>query len=421
MAIRSRGDEMRWWWGGWNKGAFDGGALTNPDEGSQAVRPAPIRSAANIVVSDERAMMISTVFACVRILVQTGSTLPLRFFTRAPDGREVLDEDHYLYALLKYKPNNFMTAKEFRQALWTQRVMWGNGYAKIKWMGVRPVSLTPLKPENMEVKRSTTGLEYHYSTANEVIVYKQKDIFHLKGFGSDGITGFSAIGYMRETLGLTVSADQSAAKSIGGTANAVLETDQWPDDNQKEDLSKMYGGGNKADVFQSDGQLMIVVGGMKYRLTGIDPDKLQLLGTRQNQVAEICRYFGVPVVMVDGSMGAGAAWPASYEAQVLYMLAFTLKPYLDEWEDKVPWALLTPADQRIIIVEHSVEGLLRTDSEKRASFYASAVQNGWMTRAEVRRLENLPPVEGSGELTVQVNLTPLEQLEKVNGDSNAIE
>ena len=341
--------------------------------------------------------------------------MPLWFGRQVDNGREMLSSDHYLNQLLKYSPNNFMTAKEFRQALWTQRVLWGNGYAKIKWIGSRPVSLTPLKPENMTVKRGDSGLIYSYSTDDGIIEYSQKDIFHLKGFSTDGIVGMSALGYARETLGLSVSADQSAAKSVNGHANAVLELDDFPTDAQKEQLRAMYGPGSESVEFKDN--LMIIPGNMKYKGVSIPPDDLQLLESRQFQVPEIARFFGVPAVMIDGAAGATAAWPASYEAQVLSFLQFGLKPYLEEWEDVIPDSLLLGADKQNIIAEHNVEGLLRADSAGRANFYSSMVQNGLMTRAEVRRKENLPEIEGSDELTVQVNLTNLEDLDKVGANN----
>ena len=401
-------------------GAFGGGALQNPDQGTQASGPQNTRSDANISVTDERAMMVSTVFACVRLLVQTGSTLPLGFYSRTSDGRVSLAESHQLCQLLKYQPNNLMTAKEFRQAMWTQRVLWGNGYARIKWVGKRPVSLMPLKPEFMQVERSDEGLIYKYSTSEGVRTYQARDIFHLKGWSADGIMGLSPLGYARQALGLSVSADRSAAKSINGHASAVLELDTFPNSEQKADLRKMYGAGNRTSEFQSDGGLMIVPGGMKYRDVSMNPDDLQLLESRKWQVPELCRFFGVPAVMIDGSAGATAAWPASYEQQVLSFLTFTLKPYLEEWEDKIPATLLTGTERQTVFAEHNVEGLLRADSVGRAAFYSQMAQNGIYTRNEIRKKENLPPMEGADELTVQVNMTSLEDLPKVNeGTYNA--
>lgn len=411
---------MSWW--SHLTAAFRGGSLTNPDKGAQTSRPSTGRSASNVVVTDERAMMVSAVFACVRLLVQTGATMPLGFYTRTESGREPLSPDHQLCQLLKYRPNNFMTAKEFRQAMWTQRVLWGNAYALIRWMNDRPVALTPLKPEYMTVERGDEGLMYNYATQTGTKHYAQRDIFHLKGWSADGITGLSALGYARESLGLSVAADQSASKAINGHANAVLEVDGYPTDEQRAKLRELYGGRKPSDLYEADGGLMITVGGMKYKGVSIPPDDLQLLESRQFQIPEICRFFGVPAVMVDGSAGATAAWPASYEQQVLSFLQFGLKPYLEEWEDKTVDSLVTGPDRRQIYIEHNVEGLLRADSGARANFYATALQNGWMSRSEVRAKENLPQKDGTDELTVQVNLTNLEDLPKVaGGNANVTE
>jgi len=406
---------MRWF--GWFRGsAYEGGALTNPDIGTQDTRPSPSRSASNIVVTDERAMMISTVYACTSLKANTCATLPLGFYERTSDGRKPLPETHYLIGLLKYSPNNFMNALEFRQAMFTQRVLWGNGYARVRWQGERPVSLVPLKPEFMTVERGTDGLVYNYNKETGTVHYAQRDILHLKGFGTDGITGLSPLGFARESLGLSVAADQSAAKSIGGRASAVLETDEFPTDAQTEKLRKLYGAGDVTDKFRSDGGLMITPGNLKYRAIGLPPDDLQLLESRQFQVPEICRYFGVPAVMVDGSTATTAAWPASYEQQMQSFLTFSLKPLLDEFECAVVNTLLPPTDRRKIFAEHKVTGLLRADSAGRSSFYSSALQNAWMTSNEVRKLENLPMSEdvNADVLRAQLNMAPISEL----GDSN---
>jgi len=386
----------------WGNAAFQGGALTNKDEGTQNSRPAPTRSAANIVVTDERAMMISTVFACVRLLSNTGATLPLGFYQRTADGREHLSDDHYLRNLLQYSPNNFMSALEFRQSMWVQRVLWSNAYAKIRRVAGRPVSLVPLKPEYMVVNRETDGLKYRYTTENGVKEYNQEDIFHWKGFGSDGVTGFSNLGYARETLGLSVSADQTASKSIGGNPSAVLELDTIPTDEQKEKLREMYGAGNVTTAYQSDGGLTIIPGGMKYRGISIPPDTLQLLESRNFQIGEIARFFGIPSVLIDGAAGTGA-WPASYEQQMMQFKQFSVGPMLTEFESKVSDSLVMPKDKKNIYVEHKIDGLLRADSQGRSEFYRAALgntqQDSWMTVAEVRQKENLPKLEGTDELS----------------------
>ena len=393
---------MRWF--GWFRGAaYRGGALSNSDTGEQQNRPEARSTTAGISVSDERAMSVSTVFACTRLITQPCSTLPIGFYQRTADGREPLPDTHYLIRLLKYKPNNFMNALEFRSAMYSARVLWGNAYAKIERKpNGEPFALLPMKPEFMNVVRDDSKLIYRYTTDDGVKEFQQNDIFHLRGWSTDGIQGMSPLGFARHTLGLSVTAENTAGKRIGGQASSVLETDDIPTPEQREQLREMYGAGNVTSEYQSDGNMMIVPGGMKYRVISMNPDDLQLLESRQFSVLELARFFGVPSVMIDGSGSSTSSWPASYEQQQQSFLTYTLSTYLSEFEKKVSDALIPEADKRKIYIEHKVDGLLRSDSAGRSAFYAQALgntqQDGFMSVAEVRQKENLPFVEGTDEL-----------------------
>lgn len=396
---------------------FGLGGLFNPDEGTQSSGPASRSTDAGITVSDDRAMAISALWACVRVLVQSGGSLPLGFYERTDTVRRPMPDDHYLVDLLKRRPNQFMTAKQFRKAMWCQRVLWGNAYAHVlKNSRGRPLSIVPLQPEHVTPVRQDDGIIYRYSSSKGEREFSQDEILHIKGFSPDGIVGLTPLGYARHTLGIAVSADKYASKSFSTTPSFVMETDKILTKENRDQLRKLYTEMGNSAI--GDGSFWILEAGLNRREIGIQPNDLQMLESRQFQVSEIARYFGVPTVMIDGQAGSTAAWPASYEQQVLSFLTFTLKDYLEEWEDAIPDALLTPADRRKYYIEHSVEGFLRTDTAARTTFYSTALQNGWMNRNEVRAKENLPPIEGGDEYTVQVNLTPLEMLEKI-GEQNA--
>lgn len=53
------------------------------------------------------------------------------------------------------------------------------------------------------------------------------------------------------------------------------------------------------------------------------------------------------------------------------------------------------------------------DMQSQAAFFSSMVQNGIMSRNEVRAKFNMNRMEGGDDLTVQINLTPIDLLEKV--------
>lgn len=389
---------------------------TNPDKGLQQSGP-PVRpSETGTTVTDDRALSVSAVWACVRLLVESIATLPLTVYEQNDDGsRDEAPKSNYLARLLTVRPNGLMNPKEARMALATQRVLWGNAYALIaRDVNGIPRGLMPLNPANMTVDREPGQLIYHYSSE----AYGQRkfynrdgelpEIFHWRGFSADGTMGLSPLAYAAPTMGLTVAASRSAAKAFTGRPNGVLTTDTVLTPDQRAKLRELYSNVGGSEI--GDNQWWLLEGGFSYQAIGIPPDDLQMLESRQFQVAEICRFYGVPTVMVDGNAGATSAWPASYEQQVLAFLTFCLKPYLEEFESKVQETLVIKNSR--IYAEHNVEGFLRADSKARASYYSTMVQNGIMTRNEVRRRENLKPLEGLDEATIQLNLTPAQDLGK---------
>ena len=220
--------------------AFGAGGLANKEKGRQSSGAETRSTEANIVVTDERAMAVSAVFACVRILVQAGATLPLHVYRRTPDGREQVD-DHPLSRLLTRRPNALMNAREFRQAMWVQRVLWGNAYALVTRNGEgTPVALMPLKPEYMSVDRKANSIEYIYSAEGGERKYSQEQILHLRGFSPDGVIGLSPLSYARQSLGISVSADRYASRSFTGRPNGVLTVEKFLTDDQRKQIRDLY-------------------------------------------------------------------------------------------------------------------------------------------------------------------------------------
>ena len=143
----------------------------------------------------------------------------------------------------------------------------------------------------------------------------------------------------------------------------------------------------------------------------VNPQDAQLLESRYFGIEEICRTFGVPPQLVYHTDKA-SSWASSLENMNLGFLMYSLRPTLVRIEQTIVKKLLSAEERQKYKPRFSVEGLLRADSTGRASFYTSALQNGWLTRNEVRELEDLPPMNGGDELTVQLNLTPLKDLGK---------
>lgn len=116
-------------------------------------------------------------------------------------------------------------------------------------------------------------------------------------------------------------------------------------------------------------------------------------------------------------------WGSGVEQIISGWHKFTVRPMLVNIEQALRKRVLTPRQRASMAVEFSFEALLRGDPTGRAQFYATGLQNGYITRNEVRQLENLPRSTSPGAdlLTAQTNLVPIDMLGAVNtgGASNA--
>ncbi|ELT0935362.1 TPA: phage portal protein [Enterobacter asburiae] len=368
-------------------------------------------SSSGKVVTADKAIQLSAVWACVRLLSESISTLPLKIYVRQPDGSRKAATDHPAYSILCRRPNSEMTPSRFMLMVVASICLRGNAFIEKKFIANRLVSLVPLLPQNMVVKRLVTGaLEYKYTENGNERVIPVKNIMHIRGFGLDGVCGMMPMKTGRDVIGSAMAVEESAAKIFeqGLQSSGFLTAEQALNDDQRERLREYMA---KFTGSKNAGKIMVLEGGLKYQGVTMNPEDAQMLESRAFSIEEICRWFRVPPFMV-GHTTKQSSWASSLEGMNLQFLTHTLRPLLVNIEQEIDRCLLDSDDD--VFAEFSVEGLLRADSAGRAAYYTSALQNGWMSRNDVRRLENMPPIEGGDIYTVQLNLTQLKNLESSN-------
>ncbi len=360
-------------------------------------------------ISVDTALAISTVWACVRLLSQTLATLPLNVYQRGEKRR--LASEHPLHYLLHTEPNRNTTAVVFWEAAMASMLLRGAAFVEIKRLGQVVKGLIFLDPARVEQRLEEGEHRYRFreldGTWREL---KRDNLMIIPAFGIDGETGLTPLAHGAQIFGAASSANRSAARIManGMKASGFVSTEMLLKTEQREALRKQMEGFATGDRV---GGTMVLEGGMKYQAITMRPEDVQLLQTRSFNVEEICRFFGVPAHMVAHTTGA-TSWGSGLEQQTLAFVQYSLMPWMRRIEQEISKALFTESERREYYAEFTLEGLLRGDSKGRAEFYSTALQNGWMTRREVRRLENLPPVDGDDILTVQVNLVPINQLGK---------
>ncbi|WP_159282901.1 phage portal protein [Rahnella variigena] len=399
---------------------FVGGRLVNPDQGSQTGPVSAHGHLGESTITDERALQISTVWACVRLISSVTSCLPLDVFETEKDNRQKVGLDNPLARLLRYSPNQYMTAQEFRECMTMQLAFYGNAYALVERNSAGDViSLLPLNSVNMDVRLEGKKIVYRYKRDSEYANFTQKDIFHLKGFGFNGLVGMSPIAFAAKTAGVAVAMEDqqrdfyaNGAKSpkILSTGDKVLSKVQR--DQLEENFKEIAGGPVKK-------RLWILEAGFDAKDIGVSPQDAETMASRKFQVSEIARFFGVPPHLV-GDVEKSTSWGTGIEQQNLGFLQYTLEPYLTRWEQSIWRWLVKPGDISRIHAEHNLDGLLRGDSASRATFMTTLVNSGQRTVNEMRRLDNLPPLPGGDVATRQSQNVPITELGKENPASSGV-
>lgn len=367
------------------------------------------QNVAGQVVNQTTVLQLSAVWACVRLIAETISTLPLHVYKRTADGREVA-RDHLVYGLIHSQPNLDSTSAVFWEAMLVSMLMGGNGFAEMKFVGPRLVALYYLDTTRLTIDKYQGKRRYRYKnedgTQREI---PESKIFRVPGFTLNGDWGVSAIAYGAQVFGSALAAanasnatfEKGMMPTVAFTVPGKLAPDQR---DQFRDMVRRISGALNA------GESPILEQGMTADTLGINPVDAQLLESRQFSVEDICRWFRVPPSMV-GHGGAVSNWGTGIEQQMLGFLKFVLRPWLIRIEQYINFKLIPLADRATYYAEFNVEGLLRADSKTRAEVNKMNVEVGVSTRDEIRRQENQTPMGGNAAvLTVNGAYVPLDKL-----------
>lgn len=385
------------------------------------------RTDSGIRVSEMTALQTDAVLACVKIICNGVSSLPLHVFERqVRDGRDAKRKavDHDLYDMLRLRPNPEMTSHTFRSVMQCHMLLWGNGYAEIQRdLGARPVALWPRNPARTRPVRTTHDMRiqgtlfpkgtlvYHTSetmgdeissvddSANRIAVERivlAEDMLHVPGLSLDGRLGQSTVYLSRQIIGLALASEKYGAKFFGNGAvpRGVIELPGVLPPVQLEAFKRSWA---EAHGGENQGKTAVLEKGVKFTPIGVDPEKSQLLATRDHQRSAIASIFNVPGHMI----GMKEASKSTTEQTAIEFLTYCLNPWLDAWEQELKVKLFPTESARnaAFYAKYDVNRLLYPDASSRSKYYQNGKQWGYLSTNDIREMEDLNPVEdGSGDI-----------------------
>lgn len=344
------------------------------------------------VVDHDTALTVTAVYRAVSIIANLAGTLPPHVYRRTANRRipEETEQTSYIWR----RPNPEVSKAAFWITVFTHLALTGNVYLYVVTVPDRPtrrpVELWPIEPRRVRVGRDKAGAKIYEidSTIVEKDYVNGGNIVHVADMSYDGIRGLSPLQAGKQALGLAMSAEEYAGRWFGqGTGvDAYLTTDQALTAAQAEQYSAMW---EQFKGTENAHKLPVMAGGIKWMTTDLNPEDSQLLATRQFQVAEVSRLFGVPEHLL-GSHDKQSSWGTGIAEQNRGLLTYTVDPKIVLVEQTISDELL-PTNH---YVKFDRGGLLRGSNKERAEYLAIMRQNKIINANEWRELEDMEPIEG---------------------------
>lgn len=370
--------------------------------------------------ANNKAMLLSAVYRCIEVISDSVAQLPLEPYRIDSDGCKIKFTSHPTYNLLNREPNKNMSKFTFLKTMVVSMLLTGNAYALIdrdekgnaKALYYIPTELvTILKPQNI-----TDTISYSITGMKNVV--EDCNMIHILNFTSDGYEGVSTLTYARKTLGLAMDAEANAEGFFKGGANVagILKSNAPLTTKQKESLKSSWNSAFNGNTGTPNG-VAVLDADLDFQAVTVNPSDAQLLETRQFNVIDICRFFGVsPVKAFDLSRSSYS----TVEATELAFLTDTLAPLLEKIELEFERKLYKPSEKDYIDVRFDTATLLRADKQSLANYYNTLFNIGVVSVNDIRKELDMQSVEGGNTHFVQVNLMALDKAAENMPTNNAI-
>lgn len=373
--------------------------------------PVSRKTSSGMAITDDEAMTYSAVWACTRLLSATAGRLPLNLYRRGANrGKAVATKDRRDRLVFR-RPNSHMNPMLFKSQGFIQQINGGNSISEIQWSGDRtqPVAFWPIHNSRVKPIIDEKSDELYYRVRNNsgsTVDIHSRDILHFPSMISDeGIWGKGVIQNARESIGMGLATERHGASTFGsgGIPRVVVESPRkWtPESRQnfRREWKEIYGG--------PDGEKIGVIDdGAKLHMMNIDHEALQFLTTRQHNIEEICRWYGIPPHKIQHLLRATFS---NIEYQAIEFITDSLMPWLVIWEEELDRKLLSEEEQYEMFFAFNANEYMRGDTVARGEYWSKMVQSGIALRNEARVEEDMNPVDGGDTFLVQGAMVALDE------------
>ena len=342
---------------------------------------------AGTVVNSETAFSINAVYSAVSLISDTVSSLPVDAFVRRDGARYPFRPS----PAWVQKPDVDTTKEAFWGAIIVSMLIDGNAFIRV-FSNDRGeiVNMSVLNPHNVEITRNGLGQVMFRLNQDDTLLSSEQVVFIPDVVRPGNIRGVSRVEALKENFALARGLEAYAAKFFGSgtqTSGVIEFPGNLTADQAKglqEGFDSRHRGWGKAH------RTAILSAGAKYTPTNTENDKAQFLDSRRLAVEDVARAFRVPSNMLNLP---GSNTFSSVEQNNLAFVTHCLRPIISKLESAFSPLMSRTQGGENAFIKFNIDGLLRADIQNRMAAYSTGLQAGFLSVNDVRRLEDLRPID----------------------------
>lgn len=327
----------------------------------------------------DKAMKIPTFSACINLICDTISTIPIKLYRKNGDAiEEVKDDDRV--TLLNKDTRDTLDGVQFKRAM-VKAYFGKGGYAYINRTGLQVESIHYVDNGEFAFQYTTDPIFKAYTIQIQGKEYESYQFIKLLRNTQNGYSGTSIVQENTEILSVAYSSiifEKNLVKTGGNKKGFILSPKKLADDAIKKLKSawrKLYSN-NYSNV-------VILNEGLQFKESSNTSVEMQLNENKKTNADEICKIFNMPPEMIKGG--------AKQDDKVNF-IQYCIVPVLDAFECALNRDLLLETEKDTYFWAADISELTKGDLKTRYEAYATACTSGWIQPDEVRFKENMAPL-----------------------------
>ncbi|RDU22768.1 phage portal protein [Anaerosacchariphilus polymeriproducens] len=341
-------------------------------------------------MTKETALNIPSLNGCIEYVANTISMLPIKLYKES-NGKVKEVKDDARLRLLNDETGDTLDSAQFWKAMIRDYYLGKGGYAYIRKEKNKVTGLYYVDETQVSINKNTDPIFKDYSILVHGNTYKPFQFLKILRNTKDGCKGTSiteecplilSVGYA------TLKYEETLVKTGGnkkGFVKAANKLTQEAKDILKEAWRKLYSNNTE--------NVVILDNSLDFKEASNTSVEMQLNENKQTNAVDICKIMQVPENIIKGT---------ATESDYIKGFKMAVMPVLRAIECALNKDFLLEKEKESFYFAFDTKELLKGDIKERYASYSEAVKAGWITKNEIRYIEDKPAIEGLDVVTMSL-------------------